>query len=196
MAAAIPGTIEDYGSSEVRAKINSALNQIKWALAYMREVQEVKLPAAMHMLAAVKQLRRFASSLERVVDEAALAEMQMEQVEYFAGEGFEAVLHQGGHRVEWQHESVLNELCDRFVSSHRDRFPDMPERTLRRVAQAAMEEVSAAGRVEWRSTSLRAQGIDPDEFSVKVPGAASVQLTGQASYADRPSQRQVVCHDR
>lgn len=182
MGKAIPPLIEDYGASPVRAKINTALNQIKWVLVYMHDVQEVKVPAALQALAAAKQLRRYASALERTFDEAAVAEMQMSGVEHFAGEGFEAILHTGGSRKEWQNESLVNELADRFVVTNRDRFGDVSGRDLRRIVQASMNQMVAAGRVEWRSTSLRGMGIDPDEFSVKTPGSLSVELTGEASY--------------
>ena len=184
MGKAIPPLIEDYGPSPVRAKINTALNQIKWVLIYMHDVQEVKLPAALQALAAAKQLRRYASALERTFDEAAVAEMQMSGVQHFAGEGFEAVLHTGGDRKEWQHESIVNELADRFIVTNRDRFSDVSGRDLRRIVQASMNELVSAGRVEWRSTSLREKGVDPDEFSVKTPGSLSVQLTGEASYVE------------
>lgn len=180
----IPPQIEDYGSSPVRGKINTALNQIKWVLAYMHDVQEVKLPAALQMLAAAKQLRRYASALERTVDESAVAEMQMSETKQFAGDGFEAVLHSGGDRKEWQHESLVNELADRFIAKNRDRFADVSGRDLRRIVQASMNELMAAGRIEWRSTSLRSMGVDPDEFSVKTLGSLSVELTGEASYVD------------
>lgn len=190
MAQDIPPVIEEYGTSSVRAKINGALNQIKWVLAYLHDVQEVKLPAALQLLAAAKQLRRFARALEKTADEAAVAEMQMSDTTYFAGEGFEAVLHDGSRRKEWQHESLANEVCDRAVSQLHSRFPEVPLRTLRKISQGVLNEVVAVGRVEWRSKALRDRGIDPDEFSVKVPGAASVELTGDASYADMTGSRE------
>lgn len=185
----IPPQIEDYGTSPVRGKINTALNQIKWVLAYMHDVQEVKLPAALQMLAAAKQLRRYAKALERTADEAAVAEMQMGDTDHYAGEGFEAILHSGDSRAEWQHESIVNEIADRFIVTNRDRFSGVSRRDLRRIVQGAMNELMAAGRVEWRSTSLRKMGVDPDEFSVKAPGTQSVELTGEASYIESEQWR-------
>lgn len=180
----IPPILEDYGTSPVRNKINHALNLIKWSLAFMHDVQEVELTAALQALAASKQLRRYAYTLERTFDEAAVAEMQMSDTQHFAGEGFEATLHSGGDRKEWQHESIVNELADRFIATNRDRFSDVSGRDLRRIVQASMNELMAAGRVEWRSTSLRSMGVDPDDFSVKTPGSLSVELTGEASYVE------------
>lgn len=192
----IPPQIEDYGTSPVRGKINTALNQIKWVLAYMHDVQEVKLPAALQMLAAAKQLRRYARALEKTVDEAAVAEMQMSETHHYAGEGFEALLHSGGNRSEWQDESIVNEIADRFVVRNRDRFSEVSRRDLRRIVQAAMNELVFAGRVDWRSRSLRKMGVDPDEFSVKIPGSMSVELTGEASYLEREHWREEAPHDR
>lgn len=180
----IPATIEDYGSSSIRGKINNALNQIKWVMGYMHDVQEIKLPAALQALAAAKQLRRYAYGMERLFDEAAVAEMQMSDTNHFAGEGFEATLHSGGDRKAWQHDSIVNELADRFIATNRDRFAEVSGRDLRRIVQASMNELMSAGRIEWRSTSLRDKNIDPDDFSIKTHGALSVELTGEASYAD------------
>lgn len=180
----IPPLIEDYGRSPVRGKINTALNQIKWVLAYMHDVQEVKLPAALQMLAAAKQLRRYARALEKCADEAAVAEMQLTETPHYAGEGFEAVLRDGGNRSDWQHESLVNEIADRYVAKAHSRTPDVSKRDFRRIAQGAMNELMTAGRVEWRSTSLRKMGVDPDEFSIRTTGAQSVELTGEASYVD------------
>lgn len=184
MGKAITPIIDEYAPSPVRGKINTALNQIKWVLAYMHDVQEVRLPAALQALAAAKQLRRYARTLERVFDEAAVAEMHMSGVEHYAGEGFEATLYSGGDRKEWQHESLVNELADRFVNNHEGQFPDVSPRDLRRITQSAMNTLVDAGRIEWRSTSLRGMGVDPDEFSVKGPGNLSVRLEGEASYVD------------
>lgn len=185
----IPQQIEDYGTSPVRGKVNTALNQIKWVLLYLHDVQEVRLPAALQMLAAAKQLRRYAHALEKTVDEAAVAEMQMSDTHHFAGEGFEATLRSGGTRKEWQHESLVNELADRFVTTNRDRFSSVSARDLRRIVQGSMNSLMAAGRVEWRSTSLREMGVDPDEFSVKPLGGLSVELTGEASYVESEHAR-------
>ena len=196
MAKAIPPQIEDYGTSPIRGKVNSALNQIKWVLAYLHDVQEVKLPAALQMLASAKQLRRYARALERCADEAAVAEMQMSDVVHYAGEGFEASLHSGGARSEWQHESLVNEIADRYIVKNRDRFSEVSRRDLRRIVQGAMNELVSAGRVEWRSTSLRKMGVDPDEFSVKTLGALSVELTGEASYIENERWRNEVPSDR
>lgn len=192
----IPPHIEDYGTSPIRGKINTALNQIKWVLAYMHDVQEVKLPAALQMLAAAKQLRRYARALEKTVDEAAIAEMQMNETRHYAGEGFEALLHSGGARSEWQDESIVNEVADRFVVRSRDRFSEVSGRDLRRIAQGAMNELVFAGRVEWRSRALKKMDIDPDEFSVKLPGSMSVELTGEASYVEREYWREEPPHGR
>ena len=191
----IPPDIADYASSPVRGKVTTALNQIKWVLAYMHDVQEVKLPAALQMLAAAKQLRRYASALEQTVDAAAVAEMQMSGMETFSGDGFDAKLHTGGDRKEWQHESVVNELADRFIATNRDRFPEVSGRDLRRIVQGSMNGLMAAGRMEWRSTSLRKMGVDPDEFSVKNLGALSLELTGEASYVDDSDRRGGAAHD-
>lgn len=192
----IPPHIEDYGASPVRGKINTALNQIKWVLAYMHDVQEVKLPAALQMLAAAKQLRRYASTLERGIDEAAIAEMQMSETDIFAGEGFDAVLHSDGDRKEWQDESIVNELADRFIVRNRDRFSSVSGRDLRRIVQASMNELMTAGRISWRSTSLREKGVDPDEFSVKTPKGMSLELTGEASYVESNYARARELHGR
>lgn len=185
----IPPDIADYASSPVRGKITTALNQIKWALAYLHDVQEVKLPAALQMLAAAKQLRRYASALEQTVDTAAVAEMQMSGTGSYSGDGFDAVLHTGGDRKGWQHESLVNEVADRFIAMNRDRFSEVSGKDLRRIVQGSMNELMAAGRMEWRSTSLRKMGVDPDEFSVKTLGSLSLELTGEASYVDEGDRR-------
>lgn len=180
-----PSRLASYRGSFMQGRVANALQQVKACIAYLHDVQEMDLAAALHGLAAAKQLRRFVYSLEESFEIAALAEMESGNHDSYAGPGFTATVRTEGRRKEWQSESLVNELADRFVAETKGEYPGLAEADLRTITLKAMDKVVAAGRTQWRSGSLKQMGVDPDEFSTKAPGLpTAIELTGPATYAE------------
>lgn len=174
----------DYGASIIRRRVQYGVTLIRWAINHLANAQDVTLTAALEGLAHSKRLRRTAAALERAFEDAAIAAMYHQGVTTWAGRGYTAVLHKASERRGWRSEAIINELIDRHTARLAIRFPDVPERTIRRIATEATWSLYSLGRLEWRSTDLRKAGIDPDEFSVRVPVPASLDLRGEAAYVE------------
>ncbi len=184
-----PARLVKYGESLLRQRTHYATMLIKWALRWAGEIQDFTAAAALDALAHAKALRRYAWALENMLEDAAIAAMHHEQTSHHRGVDYEAVLRPGTDRSGWDHEGVMNELVDRTVTKIRRRFPDLPARTVRQIATEAAWSVHEHGRIEWRSTDLRRSGIEPDDFSRRTFGSASVDLRGAAAYTDGVNSR-------
>lgn len=183
-----PLRLIDYKNSVLRAKMAYVAALLRWASNWLAEVQDLSLEAAFEGLAHAKQVRRLASAVEKSFEEAAMAEMFHAEQPYYLGDGFTAVLRPGSDRKAWQHEKVMTALIEQHVEKMQDRFPYVPESTLRAVVTESMWEVHKAGRVEWRSTDLRRAGVDPDLYSKRTNEAPSIDMRGQATYVN-PKRR-------
>lgn len=185
-----PAVLETYRGTALRMKVQYAVALIRWSLNWLGEVQDMRLVAALDGLAHAKRLRRHAAVLERLFEDAAIAEMTFTGTEEVEADGYTAVLRSGGSRKNWRNDAVMQELIEQAVARERRRFPDVDARTLRRIVTESMWKVHQVGRIEWRSTDLRRHGIDPDEFSDTTPGRASVDLRGPAAYTDEFGPRE------
>lgn len=185
-----PASFQAYRGSVLRMKTQYAIALVKWCLNWLDEVQEMSLPAALDGLAHAKRLRRFAATLERLFEDAAIAEMTYAQVDNFDADGYTATLRPGTSRRGWRNDEVMQELIEQQVRREAKRFPGVDRRALRAIVTESMWAVHKAGRIEWRSTDLRRAGIDPSEFSDITAGRASIDLRGPAAYTDEFGPRE------
>lgn len=180
-----PHEITQLGATPVKGRIANAQAQIRWCLGFLHDVQQMSPTAALDGLALAKKLRRYAAALERTFQSAAEAEMQSSGTRELQGDGFIGVLHTDGPRRDWRSESLVNEVADRYIADVRRAHPELPPAMVRKIALGAMNKLAEAGRIEWRSTSLREMGVDPDEFSRKEANTRmSVEMRGEAVYVE------------
>lgn len=178
-----PLKLSTYRNTILRAKMHYIVTLLKWARAWLDEVQEMSVPAALDGLAHAKKVRRFASSVEAVFTEAAVAEMLDAGVESYEGEDYTAVLRPGSERRNWKSTEVIEELIETETRRQRSLHPDIEPSVLRRIVTESVWRLYKVARPEWRSTDLRKVGIYPDDFSESVPVPASIDLRGEGSYA-------------
>lgn len=177
-----PLSLDSYRESVTRAKMTYVAALLRWVSAWLAEVQDMTLDAALDGLAHAKQVRRYAYAVEKVFEEAAIAEMHHAGQVMHVGEGYTAVMRPGGDRKGWKHDQVMTSLIDQTCQRMSERFPYLPPEALRAVVTESMWQVHKTGRIEWRSTDLRRNGVDPDEHSTRTPEAPTIDLRGEASY--------------
>lgn len=187
--------IDNYRDSPLRGAINNATARMKWVAAYLNDVDTIPVASALEGLAAIKQLRRWVRNIEQTFTLAATAEMAETGTEEYTGtnddgEAFTVHLRESSWRTGWNHDSLINELTDRYVETATIRHPDLSPETIRRISIEAISHLTGAGRIEWRSTVLRELGINPDEFSTRHSNGPSVDLRGDAAYTCRTRQKQ------
>lgn len=179
-----PAALQNYRETALRMKVQYATALIRWCLNWLNEVQDMTLAAALDGLAHTKRLRRFATALERVFEDAAIAEMSFQGVDGYVADGYVATLHSGNSRRAWQHGPLMRELIEQTVERECRRFPQVDRKTVRTIVTESMWQVHNNGRVDWRATDLRRAGVDAGEFSEVTPGRASIELRGPAAYTD------------
>ena len=190
-----PLQLSTYNGTYLRAKMEGVHLLLKWAVRWLADVQDMDMKASLEGLAHAKQIRRTAAALERTFEEAALAEMFHTDQAIHIGDGYTAVMRNGKARKGWRHDQVMAALIDTAVEQMHGKYPYVPEKLLASIVTEAMWRVHKAGRVEWRSTDLRAAGVDPDEFSTSTEDAPTIDLRGEASYATvKPRPRGVMQH--
>ena len=156
---------------------------VRWVHVWLDGIQEMPLDAALDLLAIVKRHRRWARSLERVIEDVAIAEMTMRDMSAYSGNGYTVILHPGERRTDWDDEKVMNDLIDAAVTRQARRHPGLDKRALRRVLTEEMWRLHEhAARPRWRSTMLRAAGFDPNEYSAVTAVPASLEMRGDATY--------------
>lgn len=178
-----PLRLSTYKDSILRAKMEYVHRLLRWAVKWLAEVQDMDMDTAFDGLAHAKKVRRTANAVERTFEEAALAEMFHSGQSVHIGDGYTALLRTGRDRKGWKHDEVMEALIETSVERMQDRFPYVPEKTLRAIVTESMWQVHKTGRVDWRSTDLRAQGIDPDDYSTSTKEKPTIDLRGEASYA-------------
>lgn len=187
-----PLRLSSYKESILRAKMEYVHRLLRWAVKWLAEVQDMNMDTAFDGLAHAKKVRRTASAVERTFEEAALAEMFHSGQSIHVGNEYTAVLRSGRDRKGWKHDEVMTALIEATVERMQERFSYVPEKVLRAIVTESMWQVHKTGRVEWRSTDLRALGIDPDDYSTRTKERPTIDLRGEASYASvRPRPRGV-----
>lgn len=186
-----PLRLNRYTDTRLRHRVEGAAVFLRWAKGWLDATQDMTLAGALDGLAHTKRVRRTARSLEGTFEEAAIALMLQQGVTHAEGAGYTADLHPGNERREWRSEALMSELVEQAVARAADRFPDLPRRQIRVMLTESMWGVYKAARLEWRSTALREIGVDPDEFTTTYPGAASIEVRGDATYVNQDSSSAV-----
>lgn len=178
-----PLSLDRYKGSLVRMKMEYVAALLRWAINWLNGIQDMAPEAAFEGLAHAKKVRRLASLIEDVFEEAAIAEMYHQDLREYDGDGFRAVLRPGRDRKMWRHDAVMTDLVDQTCERMAERFPYVPQKVLTAVVTEAMWQVHKVGRIEWRSTDLRHAGVDPDKHSRRTQERPTIDLRGPASYA-------------
>lgn len=184
-----PIILREFRGTVLHLKMEYAGALLRWALNWLNEVQDMSLQATFDGLAKAKSVRRTAASLEKAFEEAALAEMFHAGQSWYVGPDYEAIMRPGRDRKAWKHSKVMESLIDANVERMKERFPYVEERLLRTLVTESMWEVYKHGRIEWRSTDLRASGLDPDDFSQKTSEKPTIDLRGKASHSQARPRR-------
>lgn len=182
-----PPTLTRYKDTVLRAKMHYVMLLLRWVNAWLHDIQDMSVEAALDGLAHAKKIRRYASAVESSFTEAATAEMMFAGVAAYQGDGYTATLHTGTIRRGWKNTELVQEIIEREVDRQHQAMPDVALKDLRRIVTQTVWRMHGLGRMEWRSTDLRRLGIHPDDFSESTPGPASVDLRGEASYASQPA---------
>lgn len=180
--------IRNYAESEMRRHLNYVTATADTLREYLGSIDDWSLPAALEALAHTKRARRKLKGLEIILEDCANAEMLHSNVTTFAGEGFQAIRHEGGHRKEWQHLEVASAVIERTVARRIKQHPDIDPEVVSRLVRDDFAVAFSVAKPEWRSRVLERLGIDADDYSKKVPGAASIELRGPASYDENNPQ--------
>lgn len=178
-----PETLQSFQGTSIWKMLHKTVSQLRWSAAWLREVQGMRLDAALSGLAHAKRVRRYAAAVEDTFTEAATAEMIMQGITHYEGDGFTAVLHDSKDRRGWRTTDVVEEVIEQETSRQRERHPDLSPRVLRQVVSETMWRAHGLARLEWRTNALRKVGIHPDDFCDTAPGMPSLDLRGRSSYA-------------
>lgn len=173
----------DYRATLLRIKLEYAHAIIRRCAAWLAEVQDMSPQAAFDGLAHLKRIRRTVKAIENTFEEAGIAEMHHQGTYAYRGEGYRAELCSGTDRKNWEHAGVMEELIDQTVAELHHKHPSVHEADLRSIVTAAIWTPHRMGRIQWRSTSLRQAGVDPDAYSETTRERPTIRLTGPASYA-------------
>lgn len=179
-----PLRLSDFKASVVGMKLAYVAALLRWTSKWLAEVQDMSMDAAFDGLAQAKQIRRLASSVEKTFEEAAMAEMFHNAQSYHVGKDYLAFLRPGTSRKGWKHPQVMEALIEQTCARMQERFPYVPESTLQAIVTESMWQVHKVGRVEWRSTDLRKNGVDPNLYSTRSIEDPSIDLRGEGSYAN------------
>lgn len=178
-----PATLQDFEGTSIWKMMHKTVSQLRWSVAWLREVQDMSLDAALTGLAHAKRMRRYAAAVENTFTEAATAEMITRGITYYNGPGFTVVLHDSKDRRGWRTTDVVEEVIEQETTRQYEKHPDLSPRVLRQVVSETMWRTHGLARLEWRTNALRKAGIHPDDFCEAAPGMPSLDLRGTASYA-------------
>lgn len=177
-----PHALTSYRSTILHIKLEYAHAIIRRAAAWLAEVQDMSPEAAFDGLAHVKRLRRSVKRIEETFEEAGIAEMYHRDQYRYRGQGYTAELCSGRDRKDWDTAGVMDELIEHTFTDLHHKHPSVHEADLRAIITATMWKPHRMGRIQWRSTSLRRIGIDPDDYSETTRESPTIRLTGPASY--------------
>lgn len=177
-----PLTLDAYRRSILYAKLEAAHLIIRRSAAWLAEVQDMTPQAAFDGLAHTKRIRRSIKRIEETFEEAGIAEMHHRSQFRYKGEAYTAELCSGRDRKNWDHAAVMDELIEQTITRLHHKHPSVHETDLRAIVTTAMWQPYTMGRIEWRSTSLRKAGVDPDRYSETTRERPTIKLTGPASY--------------
>ena len=136
-----PLFLERYRESALHRKMEFAHAILRWAMNWLNEVQEMTPEAAFDGLAHAKKIRRTAKSIEKTLEEAALAEMFHAGATSYTGRDYRAVMQTGRDRKNWKHPEVMEALIAVNVERMQERFPYVPTDLIRTLVTESMWEV-------------------------------------------------------
>lgn len=178
-----PFALTSYAASLLRKRFSQAESALKEAHAWIGNMQDSEGEAVFVALAHIKRVRRLSARVERSLEEAAIAQMHHDGQVYRVGDGYTAVLRPAQERRGWNNQAVMHDLEEAIIEKLTASNPAVPRSAVRAIAREALWSVHRAGRIEWRSTSLRDMGLDPDTYSTHVSVPESIDMRGTTTHA-------------
>lgn len=174
---------EPYSATALKHHLAHAEAHLKKAQALLEVTDDFAGDAPFDGLAHAKRLRRLSARIERLFTDAAIAQMHHDRKAYHVGRGYTAVLRPGEERRGWRDDEVMADLIAATVDRALARHPYLPPKAAKALLTEAMWTVYKAGRITWRSTSLRELGLDPDDYSHHAPTSPSLDMRGVSTHA-------------
>ncbi|BDZ52514.1 hypothetical protein GCM10025867_47550 (plasmid) [Frondihabitans sucicola] len=137
---------------------------------------------ALDLLAHVKKARRSLKGLENVLEDVAIAGMDLDEKFEVQGDGYTAILHQGSARKEWRSQDLAGAIVNRYVTIFTARFPRIDANDVKTIVSEVIWNFLTIVRPQWRSRPLAAIQLNADDFSRREPGLASIEIRGKAAY--------------
>lgn len=184
-----PFTMTRYASSFVRKRLSQAEAALKEAYAWLDNTDDFDGDSAFEGLAHIKRLRRLANRIEKTLEDGAIAQMHHYNQVYRIGDGYTAVLRPARERRGWDNAAVMADLEERVVEKVSSRNPAVAPSAVKAIVREAMWSVHKAGRIEWRSSDLRAIGLNPDSYSHHVSAPESLDMRGTRTHAQTRTSR-------
>lgn len=130
------------------------------------------------LLGQVRRDRQHLHQMESSVELRCAKAMTQDVVEWPGGV---AERRWGSPRKEWRNEELLATIRRHIVATVA-LVPDqngvaVEDHDVARAVRDALDTFTTLARADWRTTALRAAGIDPDDYSTKLKARASVQVT-------------------
>lgn len=130
--------------------------------------------AALYLLATVRTERQRLAEIEALLEAECARRMPSQRVEL---PGMVAERKGGKDRKAWRHADLASAVVTGYLTDDDGLIADDDSETAQTARDVERLLLDCAGIAYWKTTALRALGIDPDVYCDSTPGRRTVHIT-------------------